>query len=172
VSLATLRRCAGLKPAVVRTMPNTPAAIGRGAVGAVPDAPLTPAQQAFVQGLLQAAGQVFWLEDEGLIDAVTAVSGSGPAYFYRFTELLAETGRDLGLSPEMADSLAVLTFTGAAALLEATGKPPAQLRVEVTSPNGVTAAALAQFDRDDRLASLIDEAGHAAVKRNREMGAA
>jgi pyrroline-5-carboxylate reductase len=170
VSLATLRRCAGSKPAVVRTMPNTPAAIGRGAVAAVPDAPLTPAQHAFVQRLLQAAGEVFWLDDESLIDAVTAVSGSGPAYFYRFTELLAQTGRDLGLSAEMADSLASLTFTGAAALLEATGKAPAQLRVEVTSPNGVTAAALAQFDREDRLAALISQAGRAAVKRNREMG--
>jgi len=171
VSLTTLRRCAGSGPAVVRTMPNTPAAIGRGAVAAVPDAPLTSAYRAFAQGLLQAAGEVFWLEDEGLIDAVTAVSGSGPAYFYRFTELLAQTGRDLGLSPEMADSLATLTFTGAAALLEATGKPAAQLRVEVTSPNGVTAAALAEFDRDDRLAALINQAGRAAVKRNREMGA-
>jgi pyrroline-5-carboxylate reductase len=171
VSLATLRRCAGAGPAVVRTMPNTPAAIGRGAVGAVPDAPLTQAQRAFVQTLLQAAGEVFWLEDERLIDAVTAVSGSGPAYFYRFTELLAQTGKDLGLSAEMAASLATLTFTGAAALLEATGKPPAQLRVEVTSPHGVTAAALAEFDRDDRLGALINEAGQAAVKRNREMGA-
>jgi pyrroline-5-carboxylate reductase len=171
VSLATLRRCAGIGPAVVRTMPNTPAAIGRGAVAAVPDAPLTRAQQAFAQGLLQAAGKVFWLEDEGSIDAVTAVSGSGPAYFYHFTELLAQTGRDLGLTPEMAEALATLTFTGAAALLEATAKPAAQLRVEVTSPNGVTAAALAEFDRNDRLAALIGEAGRAAVKRNREMGA-
>jgi pyrroline-5-carboxylate reductase len=170
VSLATLRRCAGASPAVVRTMPNTPAAIGRGAVAAVPDAPLAPAQQAFAQALLQAAGDVFWLEDEDLIDAVTAVSGSGPAYFYRFTELLAQTGRELGLSPELADSLATLTFTGAAALLEATGKPASQLRVEVTSPNGVTAAALAEFDREDRLAALITQAGQAAVKRNREMG--
>jgi pyrroline-5-carboxylate reductase len=170
VSLATLQRCAGAGPAVIRTMPNTPAAIGRGAVAAVPDAQLTPAQQAFAQTLLQAAGQVFWLEAEGLIDAVTAVSGSGPAYFYRFTELLAQTGRELGLSPEMAESLATLTFTGAAALLEATGKPAAQLRVEVTSPNGVTAAALAEFDREDRLAGLIAQAGRAAVKRNREMG--
>jgi pyrroline-5-carboxylate reductase len=170
VTLATLRRCAGSGPAVVRTMPNTPAAIGRGAVAAVPDAPLTEVQQAFVQGLLQAAGQVFWLEDEGQIDAVTAVSGSGPAYFYRFTELLAQTGRDLGLSQEMAESLATLTFTGAAALLEATGKPAAQLRVEVTSPNGVTAAALAQFDQDNRLGDLINAAGQAAVTRNREMG--
>jgi len=170
VSLATLRRCAGSGPAVVRTMPNTPAAIGRGAIAAVPDAPLTEAQHEFAQGLLQAAGQVFWLGDEGLIDAVTAVSGSGPAYFYRFTELLAQTGRDLGLSPQMAESLATLTFTGAAALLDATGKPAAQLRVEVTSPNGVTAAALAQFDQDNRLGDLINAAGRAAVKRNREMG--
>jgi pyrroline-5-carboxylate reductase len=171
VSLATLRRCAGAGPAVVRTMPNTPAAIGKGAIAAVPDALLAPAQQAFAHSLLQAAGQVFWLEDEGLIDAVTAVSGSGPAYFYRFTELLARTGEELGLSAQMAASLATLTFTGAAALLEATAKPAAQLRVEVTSPNGVTAAALAAFDRDNRLAALIAEAGRAAVKRNREMGA-
>jgi pyrroline-5-carboxylate reductase len=171
VTLATLRRCAGEGPAVLRTMPNTPAAIGRGAVAAVSDTPLAPAQRQFAHSLLQAAGEVFWLEDEGLIDAVTAVSGSGPAYFYRFTELLAQTGCELGLSADMAASLATLTFTGAAALLEATGKPAAQLRVEVTSPNGVTAAALAAFDRDDRLAALIAEAGRAAVIRNREMGA-
>jgi pyrroline-5-carboxylate reductase len=171
VSLATLRRCAGLGAAVVRTMPNTPAAIGKGVVAAVPDAPLTPAQHEFAHRLLLAAGAVFWLEDEGLIDAVTAVSGSGPAYFYRFTELLAQTGRDLGLEPQMAAALATLTFTGAAALLEATGKPAAQLRVEVTSPNGVTAAALAEFDRDGRLAEVIADAGRAAVKRNREIGA-
>jgi pyrroline-5-carboxylate reductase len=171
VSLATLRRCSGAGPAVVRTMPNTPAAIGKGAVAAVSDAVLAPAQRAFVQTLLEAAGEVFWLDDEALIDAVTAVSGSGPAYFYRFTELLAQTGLQLGLPLEMADRLATLTFTGAAALLEATGKPAAQLRVEVTSPNGVTAAALAAFDRQDRLGALITEAGHAAVKRNREMGA-
>jgi len=171
VSLATLRACAGEGPAVVRTMPNTPAAIGKGVVAAVPDAPLDKAQHDFAQALLQAAGAVFWLEDEALIDAVTAVSGSGPAYFYRFTELLAQTGRDLGLTAEMAAALAALTFTGAAALLEATAKPAGQLRAEVTSPNGVTAAALAAFDRDDRLATLIGEAGRAAVKRNREMGA-
>jgi pyrroline-5-carboxylate reductase len=152
-------------------MPNTPAAIGKGVVAAVPDAALSPTQHAFASALLQAAGEVFWLEDEGLIDAVTAVSGSGPAYFYRFTELLAQMGAALGLEPEIAERLATLTFTGAASLLEATGKPAAQLRVEVTSPNGVTAAALAQFDRQDRLAALIVEAGRAAVKRNREMGA-
>jgi pyrroline-5-carboxylate reductase len=171
VSLATLRACAGASAAVVRTMPNTPAAIGKGVVAAVSDAPLVQAQHDVAQGLLQAAGEVFWLNDEGLIDAVTAVSGSGPAYFYRFTELLAQTGRDLGLDAGLATSLATLTFAGAAALLEATGKSAAQLRVEVTSPNGVTAAALAEFDRGDRLATLIDEAGRAAVKRNREMGA-
>jgi pyrroline-5-carboxylate reductase len=170
VSLATLRRCAGEGPAVVRTMPNTPAAIGKGAVAAVSDRPLSSERQAFAHALLQAAGQVFWLEDEGLIDAVTAVSGSGPAYFYRFTELLAQAGEDLGLSAELAAALATLTFTGAAALLEATGKPASQLRAEVTSPNGVTAAALAAFDRDDRLAALMAEATRAAVKRNREMG--
>jgi pyrroline-5-carboxylate reductase len=98
------------------------------------------------------------------------VSGSGPAYFYRFTELLADMGRAQGLDAETAASLATLTFTGAAALLKATGKPAAQLRAEVTSPNGVTAAALAVFDQDDRLASLIAQAGQAAVKRNRELG--
>ena len=171
VSLATLRGCAGSGPAVVRTIPNTPVAVGKGAIPAVSDAPLTPAHSGFAKTLFEAAGEVFWLEHESQIDAATAVSGSGPAYFYRFTELLAQMGRDQGLPPEMADRLATLTFTGAAALSEATGKPVARLRAEVTSPNGVTAAALAAFDREDRLAALIAEAGAAAVKRNREMGA-
>jgi pyrroline-5-carboxylate reductase len=170
VSLASLRGAGGPRPAIVRTMPNTPAGIGRGAIGAVADAALTAEDHAFTQKLLSAAGQVFWLEREALIDAVTAISGSGPAYFYRFTELLAQAGRDLGLPDAMADDLARLTFTGAAAWLDASQKPAAQLRREVTSPNGVTAAALAEFDREDRFLGLVREATRVAVRRNREMG--
>jgi pyrroline-5-carboxylate reductase len=170
VSLASLRVAGGPGPSIVRTMPNTPAAIGRGAIGAVSDLALSVEDHAFAQKLLSAAGQVFWLEREALIDAVTAISGSGPAYFYRFTELLAQAGRDLGLPDAMADDLARLTFTGAAAWLDASQKPAAQLRREVTSPNGVTAAALAEFDREDRFLGLVREATRVAVRRNREMG--
>ena len=119
--------------------------------------------------LLEAAGEVFWFDREDMIDAVIGVSGSGPAYFYRFTEALAQAGEKLGLTPDVAARLAALTFTGAAAWLEASGKPPAELRTEVTSPNGTTAAALAVFDRDDRLAALVDEATQACVARAQEM---
>ncbi len=170
VRLAQLRSGVGEGPSVVRTIPNTPAAIGRGVVAAISDAELDASRRNMAQSLLDAAGEVVWLDDEALIDAVTAVSGSGPAYFYRFTELLAEAGRDLGLPAPMADRLAELTFTGAAAWLEASGRDPASLRVEVTSPNGVTAAALAVFDARDQLGELIGAAAQAAVARSREMG--
>jgi pyrroline-5-carboxylate reductase len=169
VTLAQMRAATGEGPALVRTMPNTPAGIGKGAVGAVAAAELSETHAAMTKRLLEAAGEVFWLDHEDLIDAVIGVSGSGPAYFYRFTEMLAQAGEKLGLTPDMAKRLAELTFTGSAAWLEASGKSPDELRVEVTSPNGTTAAALAVFDKDDRLGVLLNDATQACVARAQEM---
>ncbi len=169
VTLAQMRAASGIGPALIRTMPNTPAGIGKGAVGAIAAATLSETHAAMAKRLLEAAGEVFWLEREELIDAVIGVSGSGPAYFYRFTEQLAQSGERLGLPPHMAKRLAELTFTGSAAWLEASGKTPSELRVEVTSPNGATAAALAVFDKDDRLGALLDDVTGACVTRAQEM---
>ncbi len=169
VTLAQMRAAAGGAPKLVRTMPNTPSAIGKGAIGAVAERPLSAAHAAMAKRLLEAAGEVFWLEREDLIDAVIGISGSGPAYYYRFTEAMAKAGEKLGLPLDMAGRLAALTFAGSAAWLEASGKSPSELRAEVTSPNGTTAAALAVFDTDDRLDALIDEVTSACVARAQEM---
>ena len=170
VRLDSLRQAAGAGPAIVRAMPNIPAAIGRGVMAAVAGEGLDPERRAVAERLLGAAGEVVWLDEEAMIDAVTAISGAGPAYFYRFTEALAQAGRALGLPGEMADRLAELTFTGSAALLEGSGRDPADLRVEVTSPGGVTAAALAKFDAEGGLDALVLDAVRSGLKRSREMG--
>jgi len=120
--------------------------------------------------LLQAAGPAVWLDAESQIDAVTAVSGSGPAYVFHLVEALAAAGERQGLAPEIAMQLARQTVIGSAALLEADPAPAAQLRQNVTSPNGTTAAALAVLMGDDGLTSLIDRAVEAARQRSEELG--
>lgn len=162
-----------LKPgaAVVRAMPNTPAAIGRGITGAVANDAVTPAQKAACDALLSAVGEVVWVDDERLIDAVTAVSGSGPAYVFYLAECLAEAGRAAGLSADLAMQLARATVTGAGELMHRSPLPAATLRQNVTSPGGTTAAALAVLMRDENgLAALMREAVLAAEKRGRELG--
>ncbi len=157
--------------AVVRAMPNTPAAIGRGITGAVGNAHLTPAQKANCDALLRAAGEVVWIEDEALIDAVTAVSGSGPAYVFLMAECLAEAGRAAGLDAVTAAKLARATVSGAGELLNRSGSDAATLRQNVTSPGGTTAAALAVLMRDgDGLQRLMTEAVLAAKNRGRDLG--
>lgn len=163
-----------LKPgtAVVRAMPNTPAAIGRGITGAVANAHVTPAQKAACDALLSAVGEVVWVEDEGLIDAVTAVSGSGPAYVFLLAECMAEAGRRAGLDAETAIKLARATVSGAGELMQRSALPAATLRQNVTSPGGTTAAALAVLMRDTGgLQDLMTDAILAAQKRGRELGA-
>jgi pyrroline-5-carboxylate reductase len=169
VTLAQMRAAVGDAPKLVRTMPNTPSAIGKGAIGAVAEQALSEAHATTAKRVLEAAGEVFWLEREDMIDAVIGISGSGPAYYYRFTEAMAKAGEKLGLPLDMAQRLAALTFTGSAAWLEASGKSPPELRTDVTSPNGTTAAALAVFDQDDRLDALIDDVTRACVARAQEM---
>lgn len=157
--------------AVVRAMPNTPAAIGRGITGAVANAAVTPTHKAACDALLSAVGEVVWVDDERLIDAVTAVSGSGPAYVFYLAECLAEAGRAAGLPAELAMQLARATVTGAGELMHRSPLPAATLRQNVTSPGGTTAAALGVLMRDDNgLAALMREAVLAAEKRGRELG--
>jgi pyrroline-5-carboxylate reductase len=152
--------------AVVRAMPNLPAAISHGMTGAVANAAVTPAQRQCADALLSAVGRVEWLDDESLIDAVTAVSGSGPAYVFYLAECLAEAGVQAGLPADMAERLARATVEGAGALLaHMPERSAASLRESVTSPGGTTAAALDVLNGADGLMPLIEKAVLAAKKR-------
>jgi pyrroline-5-carboxylate reductase len=152
-------------------MPNTPAAIGRGITGAVANAHTTTVQKETCEKLLGAVGEVVWVPDESLIDAVTAVSGSGPAYVFLLAEALADAGVAAGLDAATAKQLARATVSGAGELLHQSESDPATLRQNVTSPGGTTAAALAVLMREGSgLKELMKEAVLAAQKRGRELG--
>ena len=155
--------------AVVRAMPNTPASVGRGITVAVGNAHMTPAQRDTCDQLLRAVGEVAWVDDEGLMDAVTAVSGSGPAYVFYLAECMAKAGADAGLPPELAGQLACWTVAGAGELLHRSDLDPAVLRQNVTSPNGTTFAALQVLMGEDGLAKLMHNAVAAAARRSREL---
>jgi pyrroline-5-carboxylate reductase len=169
IPLVTLSAALGIGSRVIRVMPNTPAAIGKGIAVAVAGHALTSADRAAASALLEAAGTLVWLEDEGDLDAVTAISGSGPAYFYRFTEALARAGAEIGLPEAIATQLARATFTGAAALAEQRLESLANLRAEVTSPGGTTAAGLSALDEDAAIDRLLGEVARRAAKRSREL---
>lgn len=155
--------------AVVRAMPNTPAAIGRGITVAVANANVTPAQRGLANDMLSAVGDVVWVEDEALLDPVTAVSGSGPAYVFLLAECLAEAGRAAGLDAALAERLARATVVGSAALLEQSEHPASVLRQNVTSPGGTTAAALEILGGPEGLQKLLTAAVEAATKRGRDL---
>jgi pyrroline-5-carboxylate reductase len=155
--------------AVVRSMPNTPAAIQRGITVAVANSNVSPVQRALADDLLSAVGDVVWVDDEALLDPVTAVSGSGPAYVFLLVECLAEAGRAVGLDAVLADKLARATIVGAAALLESSDLSAGELRRNVTSPGGTTAAALEVLGGEDGLQKLMTAAVAAATKRGREL---
>jgi pyrroline-5-carboxylate reductase len=154
---------------VVRAMPNTPAQIGRGISVACANRQVDAGQRALADALLSAVGEVGWVEDEGLIDAVTAVSGSGPAYVFLLAECLAEAGRSAGLPSELAMRLARATVSGAGELLHRSNDSAAKLRQNVTSPGGTTAAALAVLMADDGLRPLLIKAVAEAARRSREL---
>jgi len=156
--------------AVVRTMPNTPAAIGRGITVAVPSAQANAAQRTLAGRLLAAAGDVEWIADEALMDAVTAVSGSGPAYVFLLAEALAKAGAAAGLPAALAEKLARVTVAGAGELLHRSAEDAAALRKNVTSPGGTTAAALEVLMADDGIEPLMERAVGAAARRSRELG--
>jgi len=155
---------------VVRAMPNTPAQVGRGMTVAVGNSQVSEAQKELVTALLSAIGLVAWVDDEGAIDAVTAVSGSGPAYVFHLVEALAEAGRAAGLDADLAMTLARQTVTGAGELLHQSDLDAATLRKNVTSPGGTTAAALEVLMGEGGLTPLMTQAVAAAAKRSRELG--
>ncbi|MGY3586129.1 pyrroline-5-carboxylate reductase [Bradyrhizobium sp. USDA 4341] len=155
--------------AVVRAMPNTPAAIGRGITVAVPSKRVTAAQRAMTDALLKATGLVEWIGDEGLMDAVTAVSGSGPAYVFLLAEELARAGVAAGLPEQLATTLARATVAGSGELLHRSDLPSATLRQNVTSPGGTTAAALEVLMASDGMQPLMTRAIAAATRRSKEL---
>ncbi len=161
----------GHEGGIVRTMPNTPALVGRGVTGAFANPSVSKAQRTQIDGLLKAVGKVAWVEDEGLIDAVTAVSGSGPAYVFYLAEAMAQAGVAAGLPEKLAQLLARETVCGAGELLHRSPDTAARLRQNVTSPKGTTAAALDVLMAQDGLAPLMEKAVAAAKKRAQELSA-
>jgi len=155
--------------AIVRSIPNTPAAVGRGITVAVPNAKVSEKQRALSHTLLSSVGAVEWVDDEGLIDAVTAVSGSGPAYVFLLAESLARAGAAAGLPADLAARLARATVSGSGELLHRSPLDAATLRQNVTSPGGTTAAALGVLMAGDGLDPLMEKAVAAATKRSREL---
>ena len=171
-TLAVLGAGLGAKTAVVRAMPNTPAAIGKGMTVLVPNAAVTGTQRALCTELMAAVGEVAWLDDERHMDAVTAVSGSGPAYVFLLIECLERAALDVGLPDSLARQLALATVSGAGAYAAAAGTAPAELRRQVTSPNGTTQAALEVLMGDSGMSALLTRAVRAAAARSRELSAA
>jgi pyrroline-5-carboxylate reductase len=156
--------------AIVRAMPNTPAAIGRGISVACPNANVTADQRSLCGALLSAVGEVAWLEDEALLDPVTAVSGSGPAYVFLLTEAMAAAGVAAGLPQDLSMQLARATVAGAGELMRQSDEEASQLRVNVTSPGGTTQAALdVLMAEKEGLGPLMRRAVEAATKRSREL---
>lgn len=168
--VAALRSRLGADAAIVRCMPNTPAAIGKGMMAVFANDRVSDSARDFVNGLLSASGEVAAIDDEGLMDAVTAVSGSGPAYVFHFIECLTAAGETAGLPTETARLLAMQTVYGAASLAAESREDPGELRRQVTSPNGTTAAALSVLMGEDRLKTLVAEAVEAARLRSIELG--
>ena len=163
-----LRTWLGGEAAIVRAMPNTPALLGAGAAGLYANSAVTPAQRALAQSLLEAVGTALWIEDESLMDAVTALSGSGPAYFFLLMELMEAAALDLGLPAAAARQLTQQTAYGAARMALESGEAPAVLRKQVTSPGGTTAAALTVFD-EAKFAAIVARALTAARDRGRQL---
>lgn len=177
VSVAAGRTVASIEEhlgarAVVRAMPNTPALVRRGITGAYANARVSDASRARAQHLLESSGPVEWVETEALIDAVTAVSGSGPAYVFLLAEALAEAGVASGLDPALSLRLARHTVAGAGELMIRSDDEPAQLRRNVTSPNGTTQAALEVLMGEGGVALLLREAVQAAKRRAEELSRA
>ena len=168
-TIASFTRHLGEHAAVVRSIPNTPAAIRRGMTVLCANANVTPAQRTACDSLLQGVGATGWVDDESLMDAATAVSGSGPAYVFHLIESMAAAGVDNGLPADLAGRLAVETVAGAGALAERSGDDPAQLRKNVTSPGGTTEAALNELMADNAMGDLLQRAIGAATRRSRDL---
>ena len=155
--------------AVVRTMPNTPAAVGRGITALVANSHVSSEQKAAAESLLTAVGETVWLDDEAMMDAVTAVSGGGPAYVFLLIESMTNAGVAAGLPLDVSARLAHATVTGAGELARQADEPPSQLRQNVTSPGGTTLEALNVLMAEDGMQDLFDRAIAAATRRSREL---
>jgi pyrroline-5-carboxylate reductase len=169
-SIGAIEKLLGGAPMVVRAMPNTPAAIGQGITALVANSAVGGEQKSLCERLLSAVGAVVWLDDEALMDAVTAISGSGPAYVFLLIEALAAAAEKEGLAADLARTLATATVSGAGAYAAQSLNAPGRLREQVTSPGGTTQAALEILMGDDGLAELIAKAVQAAAARSRELG--
>ena len=168
-TIATFRTGLGEDARIVRAMPNTPAAVRRGVTVCVAGAGVSAPAKKRCADLLSAVGDVLWTDDEGLMDAVTAVSGSGPAYVFLLVEAMAAAGVNAGLPADMAMTLARATVAGSGELLHRSSEPAAQLRINVTSPGGTTAEALKVLMSDIGLQPLFDSAIAAATRRSKEL---
>jgi pyrroline-5-carboxylate reductase len=168
-TLAYFARHLGATAKVVRAMPNTPAAVRQGISVACAAGGVSATEKKRCQGLLEAVGQALWVEDETLMDPVTALSGSGPAYVFLLVEAMAAAGAKLGLAPEMAMQLARATVAGSGELLRQSTEPAGRLRVNVTSPGGTTAEALKVLMAADGLQPIFDKALAAAARRSKEL---
>jgi pyrroline-5-carboxylate reductase len=166
---ADLSRWLGGHGAIVRTMPNTPALIGQGITGMAALPGVSASQREAADAIMRAVGATVWLDDESLIDPVTAVSGSGPAYVFYFIEAMQQAALEMGLSVEQGTQLAIATFTGAAQLAAQSPDPVSVLRERVTSKGGTTYAALTSMEAAGVKAGIV-KALHAAAARGRELG--
>jgi pyrroline-5-carboxylate reductase len=151
---------------VIRTMPNTPSMIGQGTNVSVANGLVTEGEKQSCDALMQAIGQHYWLDDEDLMDAVTAISGCGPAYLFHYVESFIEAGKRIGLPEELAKNLAIGTVVGSGNYLDQSDESASQLRINVTSPNGVTAAGLATLMDNSELQNLLCDAALSARNRS------
>lgn len=154
---------------IVRAMPNTPALVGLGQTGLFARPAVTPAERAWIEQVISTTGASLWVDDETLLDAVTAISGSGPAYVFFFIEAMVEAGVQMGLSETQAKQLAVGTFVGASALAQTADEPPSVLRERVTSKGGTTYAAITSM-QESHVTDLFQQALHAAERRAKALG--
>lgn len=170
-TIASFEDAFGAGTPVIRAMPNTPAAVGQGITALIGNALVGEGDMALAERLLRAVGKTVRLEDEAQMDAVTAVSGSGPAYVFHLIETMAAAGEAEGLPADLAMELALTTVAGAGALAEASDETASQLRINVTSPNGTTQAALeVLMDQTEGFPSVVGMAVAAAANRSRELG--
>jgi pyrroline-5-carboxylate reductase len=169
ITMESISDILGDQQAVIRSMPNTPALVGRGITAIVAAGTCSHKHRQQAEEILSAAGEVVWLDDESLMDAVTAISGTGPAYFFLLAEVLAEAARELGLPAETSDRLASITCFGAGAMLASSPGEAEELRLRVTSPGGTTQAAMAVME-NGQFRNLVFRAVEAARNRSRELG--
>ena len=154
---------------IVRTMSNMPAMVGYGCTALIANKDMNQQNKGIIDKIFGSIGKYFWLDDESLMDGITGVSGSGPAYFFLFVEYLTEAAKNMGLADDLAETIARQTFIGAAEILKHSGKTPEELRKSVTSPNGTTFAAINKFKENSRLHDLIFESVDAARRRSEEL---